>query len=236
MGEAISENGLRLRGLSDFEAPATLAAALVAASRFVRARKGQILLEHGMPTGDVYLVSSGRVRVELLAVEGREVVMRDLAAGQFFGEIAAIDSGRRSASIMALERTELLVVPAAAFREAVASSAEAATWFFGHLTALVRNLTDRVFEVSALNVQARIHCQLVRMAAAAGVAENRSVIDPLPTHEELAALVGTHREAVTRELSWLSRSGLIVQQRRRLEIVKFLELSLLAQRARGSDL
>jgi DNA-binding transcriptional regulator YhcF (GntR family) len=71
------------------------------------------------------------------------------------------------------------------------------------------------------------------MAAAAGVADNQSVIEPFPTHEELAALVGTHREAVTRELSYLSGNGFIVVQRGRLEIVKFVELSMLAQRARG---
>lgn len=236
MVDASNGQGLRLRGLSGVEAPVTLVTALVAASRKVRTRKGQILLEHGMESNDVYLIVSGQVRVELLAVEGREVVMRDLAAGQFFGDLAAIDNGRRSASITALQATELLLIPAAAFREAIAASPEAATWFFGHLTAMVRNLTDRVFEMSALNVQGRIHCQLVRMAAAAGVADNQSIIDPLPTHEELAALVGTHREAVTRELGALARDGIIVLQRRRLEIVKFLELSLLVRRARGGDL
>jgi CRP/FNR family cyclic AMP-dependent transcriptional regulator len=236
MRDASSFRGFRLRGLSDEEAPADLVETIVAASRAVRARRGQIVLEHGMETDDVYLVSSGRVRVELLAVGGRDVAIRDLVAGQLFGELAAIDRGRRSASITALDPTELLLVPAATFRAAVAGSPAAAGWFFGHLAALIRNLTDRVFEMTALNVQARIHCQLVRMAAAAGVDGNRAVIDPMPTHEELAALVGTHREAVTRELSWLSREGLIVQQRRRLEIEKFMELSMLAARARGTEL
>lgn len=227
---------LRLRGLSDIDAPVALVAALVAASRVVRARKGQIVLENGVHSEDVFLIRSGRVRVELLAVEGREVVMRDLLPGQFFGELASIDSGRRSATITALQPSELLLVPALAFRESVAATPEAATWFFGHLAALARNLTDRVFETSALNVKGRIHCQLVRMAAAAGVADNQSVIEPFPTHEDLAALVGTHREAVTRELSYLSANGFIIVQRRRLEIVKFVELSMLAQRARGGEL
>lgn len=233
MVDASRVNELRLRGLSEQEAPEALTAALVATGRRVRARKGQCLLENGTSTEDVYLICSGRVRVELLALEGREVAMRDLGPGQFFGELASIDSGRRSATITALLPAELLLVPAAAFRQAVAASPDAATWFFGHLTALVRNLTERVFEMSALNVKGRIHCQLVRMAAAAGVADNQSIIDPFPTHEELAALVGTHREAITRELSYLAGTGFIVVQRRRLEIVKFLELSLLAKRARG---
>jgi CRP-like cAMP-binding protein len=233
MANVTNPTALRLRGLSDIDAPVALVAALVAASRIVRARKGQIVLENGVHSEDVFLIRSGRVRVELLGVEGREIVMRDLLPGQFFGELASIDSGRRSASITAMQASELLLVPAHAFRDAIATTPEAATWFFGHLAALVRNLTDRVFEMSALNVKGRIHCQLVRMAAAAGVADNQSVIEPFPTHEELAALVGTHREAVTRELSYLSGNGFIVVQRGRLEIVKFVELSMLAQRARG---
>lgn len=226
---------IALRGLSSAPAPQSLTMALAAAGRRLRARRGQMLLEHGTQAGDVYLILSGRVRVEMLAVDGRDIIIRDLGAGQMFGELAAIDQGRRSASIWVLEDADLLFVPAAGFRNAVSATPEAAVWFFTHMAALVRNLTARVFELSALNVQARIHCQLVRMAAAAGVEDNRAVIDPLPTHEEFAALVGTHREAITRELSWLSRAGLIRQQRRRLEIVQFVELSLLARQARGTE-
>jgi CRP-like cAMP-binding protein len=224
-----------LRSLAGQPAPTALVARLAAAGRLMRARRGQVLLAHGARSDEVQLVQSGRVRVELLALGGREVTIRDLGPGQLFGELAAIDSGPRSTSIVALEDTMVLLVPAVAFRDAVAETPESATWFAGHLVALVRNLTDRLFELSALNVQGRIHCQLLRMAAAAGVAGNRAVVDPMPTHEELASLIGTHREAVTRELSWLAQAGMVQQQRRRLDILDVMELSLLVRRATGGN-
>ena len=87
------------------------------------------------------------------------------------------------------------------------------------LGAEVRRLTERVFELSALNVRARLHCELLRMARTS--ASQKLTVNPAPTHAELANRIGTHREAVTREMRILAELNIIRNGRRSLE---FLDL------------
>jgi CRP-like cAMP-binding protein len=94
-------------------------------------------------------------------------------------------------------------------------------------------LTERIFELSALDVRSRLHCELLRLGLLAGVAGNQARIVQAPTHHELANRIGTHREAVTRELRALAKRGLLSQVRRELVIHNVAELSRFVQRANG---
>lgn len=214
-------------------APAALLGALLAVGDKVRTRAGQMLLAAGMRSDDVYVVLAGKVRVTVFSADGREVIMRDQGPGHFFGDLAAIDGGRRSASIIALVDSQLLVVKGLDFRRLVLGTPEAAGWFATHLVAQVRSLTERVLELSTLNVRSRLHCHLLRLCAVAGVADNRATIEPSPTHEVLATTIGTHREAVTREISFLASVGIVAAARRRLEILDVERLSGLVRTAIG---
>lgn len=192
--------------------------AMLRVGRTLGVRRGQMVLATGSTSDDVYIVQAGRLRVTLYPMGGREVIVRDLGSGQIFGELAAIDALPRSASIVAINDSSLIVIPAQMFRDIISENAEAALWFAGHLTRQIRQLTDRIFELSAMNVRGRLHCQLLRMCANAGVINNQADIAVAPTHEHLAALIGSHREAVTRELSYLAAIGLLERSGRRLKI------------------
>jgi CRP/FNR family cyclic AMP-dependent transcriptional regulator len=216
-------------------APASLAAALSAAGQLLHARPGQLLLSAGTRSDDVYLVRSGTIRVTLYSGDGREVIIRDQGRGNFFGELAAVDGGRRSTSIVAVAQSQLLVVPAAQFRSLIAATPESALWFAAHLVERVRSLTERVFELSTLNVRSRLHSQLLRLCADAGVNENRAMLDPAPTHEVLATMIGTHREAVTRELRDLATRGIVKRGRKRIEVRDVALLATDVRKAVGNE-
>jgi CRP-like cAMP-binding protein len=193
----------------------------LARSRLIRARKGTAILSKGDTSSDVFFVLEGRLQVLLYSANGREVSLRDLAEGDMFGEMAAIDGEGRSASIVALDDSRLMAMSRTDFRAAIEASTDAAMWLLGQLTARIRLMTERVFELSALNVQARLHCELLRMAA-------RSIdgleVRPAPTHAELANRIGTHREAVTREMRALATQNIIRAGRRRIEFVDIARL------------
>lgn len=199
---------------------------LLARARILRANKGQIVSARGEASSDVYVVQDGRLDVVLYAADGREVSLRSLRAGQLFGELAAIDGATRSVSIIAATDSRLLVLPQQAFLATLRHVPEAGDWMLRRLTSQIRSLTDRVFELSALNVQARLHCELIRLARSPDAAS-----DLAPTHAELANRIGTHREAVTRELNALAARNVIRSGRRRLE---FLDLDGLEQEVRSS--
>ena len=192
-------------------------------TRSLRTRKGQALLSKGDRSSDVFFVLDGRLQVLLYSASGREISLRDLETGDMFGEMAAIDGESRSASIVALTEARLLVMSRVDFRTAVDASPEAALWLLRQLTSRVRSLTERVFELSALNVQSRLHCELLRMAAGS---DTGLEIRPAPTHAELANRIGTHREAVTREMRALAAQDIIRTGRRRLEFVDLARLQI----------
>jgi len=197
---------------------------LLAEARVVRARKGQAVLARGEGSTDAFLVQEGQLQAVLYAADGREVSLRELSEGQLFGELSALDGEARSVGIIAATDARLLAIGQDLFREILATCPAAADWLLRRLTNQVRSLTDRVFELSALNVQARLHCELIRIARAHG-----SEIDPAPTHAELANRIGTHREAVTRELNDLEARDILRSGRRRLA---FLDLDRLEREVR----
>ena len=187
---------------------------LMTRARTVRVRKGQSVLARSEAAGDVFIVQDGQLQVVLYAADGREVSLRELGAGQLFGELSAMDGQARSVGVVAASDARLLAIAPDAFRRAVLTNPEAADWLIRRLTTQVRGLTDRVFELSALNVRARLHCELLRLARS-----REAGSDAAPTHAELANRIGTHREAVTRELAVLAERNIIKAGRKRLEFI-----------------
>jgi len=188
--------------------------ALLARSGTIRVRKGQSVVARNEPSGDVFIVQEGRFNVVRYSLDGREVSLRELSEGQLFGELSAIDGAARSIGIVAATDGSLLAIAAETFRATIREQPDAADWLIRRLTAQVRSLTDRVFELSALNVRARLHCELLRLARS-----RDDDIEAAPTHAELANRIGTHREAVTRELAILAERKIIRAGRRRLEFI-----------------
>jgi CRP-like cAMP-binding protein len=183
---------------------------------------------------DLYLIVSGRVRVTTYSAGGREVSFRDIAAGDFFGEVAAIDGAPRSADVIALESTLVAAMPPPVFRRLLQDEPALAGRILERLAALVRGLSERVIDLSTLGVQNRIHAELLRLAREAGVAGNAARIDPAPKHTELASRVSTYREQVTRELSALVKAGLLERGEHALLVRDVAALERLVEDVRAS--
>jgi CRP-like cAMP-binding protein len=103
------------------------------------------------------------------------------------------------------------------------------------LAALVRQLSDRVIDLSTLGVQNRVHAELLRLAQQAGVVDNRARLEPVPTHAELAGRISTNREQVTRELNALRREGLLAKDGKALVVPDVARLAGLVAEVRGFD-
>jgi CRP/FNR family transcriptional regulator, cyclic AMP receptor protein len=213
--------------------PDALGSELESHARLVTLRPGQIVIGHQDRTTDVFVVLEGTLRVELYSLNGREISLADLGPGELFGEFAAIDEQPRSATVAATGACVLACIPGPAFRRIVLSTPENAEWFTRRLVARIRLQTERVFELNALAVRNRLHCELLRLSLDAGVSQNAAKIAPAPTHAQLAARIGTHREAITRELQYLHKRGIVVQQGRELRIDNVAELAEIVRAAAG---
>ena len=183
--------------------------ALAAQCTWRRVAAGEHLVRRDDHDRDVHLVVGGRVRVTVSTISGRQVSYKELGAGSVVGVLAAIDGAARSTDVQAVEEALVATLTPERFNLLLRESREATDWMMKGLVTMVRELSDRVFEVSALGVQNRVHAEVLRLARAAGVVENRAVIDPAPTHPDIAARVSTYREQVTRELSTMVKEGLL---------------------------
>ncbi len=197
--------------------------------RWTRYGAGEQIISHLDRSTDVFLVLQGEVRVVVYSLAGREVSFREIKAGHYFGELAAIDGLPRSASILALSDSVIASMSADIFWEVLHDYPETAARLLKDLTGSVRALTERVFEFSALAVNNRIHAELLRLARDHMTAENNAVIQPAPTHAEIASRISTHREAVTRELGRLSRAGIVVRRSGALVVEDVERLNRLIQ-------
>jgi CRP-like cAMP-binding protein len=205
-------------------APDALRREIAQRLRVIRAAKGRTLVEKGSRSSDVFFLLEGRAKVLLYSASGREVCVHNVGPGDMFGEISVLDGEPRSASIVAASEIVVVAMHAKDFMACVESSPAAALWLARALASSVRRLTAQVFELSALNVQTRIHCELLRLAQQGERRDGLIEVRPAPTHAELATRIGTHREAVTRELRVLSKGKVIRYGRRSLMIVDLARL------------
>lgn len=184
--------------------------------KWLRCKRNEYVIRRDGTDRDVYFVIAGMVRIAATAGRGRRIIFRDVGAGDTFGEHAAIDGRSRFADVMAVRESLLASMPPDVFRAILANHASVRERLLRRLTGTVRDLANRLVELGAQRVQARVWTELLRLARAAGITGNTARIDRAPTHSEIASRVGTSREEVTREFSRLARQGVLERHGRSL--------------------
>lgn len=194
---------------------------------------GDEIVSHLDGGTQVFFVVDGVLHAKLHAASGREVPIRYLPAGSHLGEIAALTHTPRSVAVTAAGPGLLAECPAAAFLTLMENNGAFAITVAAHLARMVVSLTDRVFELSALEVRFRVYAELLRLAASGEPTSEGIVIRNAPTHQALASRVGAQREAITRELGALASRGMVRQVKRQLLICDVEGLRELVRRRAG---
>ncbi|MEJ0093482.1 MAG: Crp/Fnr family transcriptional regulator [Methylocella sp.] len=181
---------------------------------------GELVVDYEDESSDVYFIIIGEVRVLIRTAAGKEIILGESRAGQFFGEMTAIDGAKRSANVTALTKSELCIMPASVFREVIFASKTACDRILRLLTGRVRELNSRLAEHSIFDLKHRLYSELLRMAHPRPGKPAERTVTPPPFHHVLAARIGCRREQVTRELSALVQEGLIEKTRGALVLIK----------------
>jgi CRP/FNR family cyclic AMP-dependent transcriptional regulator len=182
-------------------------------SQWRHAQPKQWLLEQNDVGTDIYFLSSGVVRVLITPSPDREIILGDIEAGGYFGEMAAIDGQPRSAGILAITEATIAIMPSPVFREILRKYPDVAEQLLQQLVARIRTLDQRVNEFSSMHVKNRIYAELLRRSRPDPTDQRRAVVSPPPVHSDIAARVSTRREMVARELKALERAGLMTKRR-----------------------
>ena len=198
-----------------------------------RYESGDDIVRYHDNSNSVFLIFQGQIRVTYHSLSGHEVILCNLPAGEIFGELTAIDGRARSATVVAKADTELASISAPNFLNLIYSNQNIAAAILSRLTGQVRRLTERIYDFSTLAVRSRIHAELLRLAKKQAATPNMATITAAPTHLDLANLVSTHREAVTRELNNLVRKKLIERKGHDLHILDVCTLTKMVNDVRG---
>ncbi len=169
--------------------------------------EGAVIVDFDDTSSDVYFILSGEVRIVVRTQAGKEIIFADMKAGQYFGELAAIDGAKRSANVTALTRCELCVVPAPVFKEIIFHSPHVCDKLLNLLVGRVRELNARLTEHAVFDLKHRLYAELLRLAQPRPGGLAGKAVTPPPFHHVLAARIGCRREQVTRELSALTEQG-----------------------------
>lgn len=215
MAALTSHDVLQIRHLSSLDqAEAQRVAAEIVVN--VYPPRDRVIAE-GQPCRGFYQLVSGRARLFRTGPEGREQIMRLLQPPDSFGEVGVFDGGPSPASVETLEESTILLVPSATFRRLVDTHPSVAMDLLGHFARRMRAFTELVEQISMQTVQQRVARYLYLAAREEGQPTADGVLVPRAiTLQDLAALVGSVREVVSRTLRIMETDGIVEVRRKEI--------------------
>lgn len=184
---------------------------LTAALRSRRYRRDEVIFHTDDPGDSLYVVASGSVKITVSADDGTEpAILTTIGRGGFFGELALLDGAPRSATAVAMDRVEALVLRREAFDRLVDSEPDLRRTLLATLAAEIRRLTAQVEDLHFLDLPGRLARHLLREINPDGERAVGEVRVAWPyTQGELAGMIGGSRQSVNRLLADFVAQGLL---------------------------
>ena len=194
-------------------------------------QRGDIILLEGDPSGALYYVRTGLIKLFKTSLEGKEQVFKLIAEGHTFNDVPALDGGPNPASAAAMEPSVVYVIRHADLHTLIVTRPAVAEAVVQALTQALRFLVSLVEDLSLRHVTARVAKILLDQdAAVQGDLRGYRL-----TQQEMAALAGTAREVVGRALKELETACTIQMDRGQAVVVNRERLRLYAQLREGKD-
>lgn len=172
--------------------------------------RGTVLFAEGEQARGVYVLRTGRATVSISSSEGRVVILRLVQAGEVLGLNAVLSNSTYDATVKTLEPSRVNFIPRVELMELLESSDTGAISVINLLSRELTQLTDRARSLLLPQTARGKLAQLLLQFSKEPQGNDRSrVIDKVFTHEEVAQMIGSSRETVTRLLASLSRQEII---------------------------
>ncbi len=176
--------------------------------------RNSVILFEDDPGDALYVVAQGQVKVVLIGEDGREVILSVMGEGEFFGEMALVDDEPRSAHVIAMEDSTLLVLRREDFQGLLTQTPGIALALLRELSRRLRRVDEKVGSLVLLDVNGRVAQLLLELADEAGSER----ITRRLTHHTIAQMIGSSRETVSRTMRELVEKGYIEVSRREIVI------------------
>jgi CRP-like cAMP-binding protein len=170
-----------------------------------RVQRGARIFAKGDPGTGLMAVLEGSVRICVPTVDGREVVLNLMHAGEIFGEIALLDGQPRTADAIAAEDCELMVIDRRNFIPFVHERPQVAVHLIEILCGRLRRNSAQVEDLMFVSLSARLARLILRLAKSSHADASELTI----TQNELSQMIGMSRERTNKQLrAWEKRKWL----------------------------
>jgi len=177
--------------------------------------RGEVVFQEGEKGDSLYIVLKGQVKVCLYDEDGREYILAAIGKDGFFGELALIDELPRSANVITLENSELLIIRRHEFTRLLMENPTITIAIVRVLSRRLREADERIKWLAFLSVEGRILKYLLGVGERAGVkVKDYVIIEKGPTQIEIASSCGCSRETVSRMMKSLVKKGIVSVRKR----------------------
>ena len=181
--------------------------------------KNSIVIAEGDYSDSLYILRQGKIRIYISDNSGREMLLNELGAGDYFGDLSLIDQEPRSASAITACDCEVSVIKSEDFMQCLHDNPEMAVSLLQVLAKRLRAATNSQRQLALMDVYGRLKSTLLILSKKVnGVC----IVEPKPTQQELANMIGASREMVSRILKNLKADGYIETSKTSITIRKAL--------------
>ncbi len=183
---------------------------LLAYTRRKKVKKKDIIFSKGDSGGQLYAILSGKVRINTLSMEGKEITLRIIEEGDFFGEIAMFDHETRSASAIMHETGELLIIEQANFKKFLEHTPKTSFTLIMALCSRLRHTTELLEDTLFLSLPVRLAKKVMDLSDKHGQPKDGGIFINLKLSQtELGHCVNSSRESINKLLREWSHAGII---------------------------
>lgn len=164
-------------------------------------KKDSAILNENETGSALFVIVSGKVKVSRESDDGKEVILTILNESDFFGEMAILDGLNRSASVTAIEETELFLIQRGEFLDLLHDHPEISIALLQELTRRLRTSDLRIKSLSLRDAEGKVASVILQLADDIGkIKQGKVEIERLPFQHDLANMAGTSRETISRTL------------------------------------
>ncbi len=188
--------------------------------------RGEIIFSDGDDGNGFYIVATGRVKIYKVSMEGKEQILHIFGQGEPFGEVPVFTGKRFPANAEAISKSSLIFFPRAAFIDLISKNPSLALNMLGVLSKRLRQFTVQIENLSLKEVPGRLAAYLVLLSKEQ---KNDESIELNISKGQLASLLGTIPETLSRILGKMTDRGLIQVNGRTIALLDLYELEELAE-------
>lgn len=186
----------------------------------VKFRPNEVVFFQDDPGDALYIVEDGRIEISVTSANGKKLTLNEMRSGDVFGEIAALDGGRRTATATCLSDSVVAKIDGAAFKECLKANGPLGAIIIEILCARLRWVSQQVEDLALHDIEGRLASKLLLLHAK--FADENGVLHV--SQNELADFVGGTRESTNKFLRQWQRKGVIELSRRSIRVCEHEKL------------